>query len=146
MTVHSLRDRALWVTPIRLGLGLVWVLAARLAGAPPDGTMLAFVGGAFAIAFLLLNDPRARFLRRPDPVPLPPGALVAPRVQQALGAMIPSTLGVSILAAVVVVPKPMLAALMGGISAGLGVAGLLSALRIDPALFADPKTGVVYRG
>ena len=33
MTVHSLRDRALLVTPIRLGLGFVWLFAARLSGA-----------------------------------------------------------------------------------------------------------------
>ena len=145
MTVHSLRDRALYVTPIRFGLGVVWLFAARLAGAPPDGALLAFVGGAFAIAFLLLNDPRSRFLRRPEPVPLPDGVQVAPRLQQALNATLPSTLGVSVLAALVVVPRPMLAALMGGISAGLAVAGGLSGLRTDPSLYADPKTGVVYR-
>jgi hypothetical protein len=145
VTVHSLRERALLVTPIRLALGLLWLAAARAAGAPPDGATLAFVGGAFFIAFLLLNDPRSRFLRRDDPVELPPEARVAPKLHQALGATLPSTLGVSVLAAIVVVPRPILGALLGGISAGLAVAGGLSGLRTDPSLYGDPKTGAVYR-
>jgi hypothetical protein len=145
LTVHSLRDRALYVTPIRLGLGLVWVLAARFAGAPAQGAMLAFVGGTFLIVFLLMNDPRSRFLKRPAAVELPPGAHVAPRLHQALHALLPSTAGVSVLAALVVVPRPILAALLGGISAGLGVAGAFYALRADPALYADPKTNTLYR-
>ncbi|HEU5361969.1 MAG TPA: hypothetical protein VFU56_01450 [Gaiellaceae bacterium] len=145
MTLHSLRDRALYVTPIRLGLGLVWVAVGRLAGAPAAGSLLAFAGGAFITVFTLHNDPRARFVPRRDPEPAPSGAPVAGRLRQALAATLPSTAGVSVLAAVSLVIQPTLAALLGGVSAGLGLAGALYALRADPSLYVDPKSGVVYR-
>ena len=145
MTLHSLRDRALLVTPVRILLGAVWLVAARVAGAPPTGAVLAFGGGAFLIVFSLFNDPRARFLRRGDPRPAPLDAVVAGRVRQAFGATIPSTVGVSILAAIALLPQPTLTALLGGISAGLGVAGALYGIRTDPALYVDPRSGIVYR-
>ena|SRR5690348_11566267 len=145
MTLHSLRDRALYVTPIRIVLGAVWLVAARLAGAPGTGAVLAFAGGAFLIVFTLFNDPRSRFLRRGDAREAPEGVLVASRVRQALSATLPSTVGVSALAAVSLAFQPTLSALLGGISAGLGIAGALYALRADPRLFVEPKSGVVYR-
>ncbi len=145
MTLHSLRDRSLFVAPIRLGLGTVWLVAARAAGSPGTGAVLAFAGGAFAIVFFLFNDPRGRFLRRRDPRPAPEGALVAGPVRQALAATVPSTVGVSALAAIALAFQPTLTALLGGISAGLGVAGALSGLRADPTLYVEPKSGVVYR-
>lgn len=145
MTVHSARDRSLYVAPIRLGLAACWVVAAIAAGATSTGALLAGAGGAFATVFSLFNDPRSRFLRG-EPVPLPADARLASPVRQALGATIPSTLGVSMLAAIALVFQPVLTALLGGISAGLGIAGALSALRLDPALYVDPRSGVVYRG
>jgi hypothetical protein len=145
VTLHSLRDRALLVTPIRLLLGIAWVAAARLAGAPSTGSLLAFAGGTFVTVFSLYNDPRARFLPRREPQPAPPGARVAGRLRQALAATIPSTLGVSVLAAAALAFEPTLTALLGGISAGLGVGGALAALQADPALHVDPRSGIVYR-
>jgi hypothetical protein len=145
VTLHSLRNRALYVTPIRLGLGLVWVAAARLAGAPAAGSLLAFAGGAFVTVFTLYNDPRSRFLPRREPEPAPSGAPVAGRLRQALAASLPCPAGVSVLAAVALGFQPTLAALLGGISAGLGLAGGLYALRADPSLYVDPRSGVVYR-
>jgi hypothetical protein len=145
VTLHSLRDRALLVTPIRLLLGLLWLVAARVAGAPGTGAVLAFGGGAFLIVFSLFNDPRARFVRQEDPRPAPAETAVASPLRQALGATVPSTVGVSALAAVALVPQPTLAAFLGGISAGLGVAGALSAFRADPTLYVEPRSGVVYR-
>jgi hypothetical protein len=140
MTLHSLRDRALYVTPIRIVLGIVWLAAARVAGSPGTGALLAFAGGAFVIVFTLFNDPRSRFLRRPDPRPA-----VASRVRQALHATLPSTAGVSALAAIALVFQPTLSAFLGGISGGLGIAGALYAFRADPSLYVEPKSGVVYR-
>jgi hypothetical protein len=145
MTLHSLRDRALYVTPIRVVLGVVWVLAARIAGAPGTGALLAFAGGAFVIVFTLFNDPRSRFLRRGEAKDAPDDALVASRVRQALHATLPSTAGVSALAAVSLVFQPVLCAFLGGVSAGLGIAGALYAVRADPTLFVEPRSGVVYR-
>ena len=64
MTVHSVRGRTLGVIPIRLGLGLVLLGGARLAGAANGPALLAFVIGALGITFVIFNDPRARFVRR----------------------------------------------------------------------------------
>ena len=145
MTLHSLRDRALYVTPIRLVLGVMWLLAARIAGSPGTNSLLAFAGGAFVIAFTLFNDPRSRFLRRGDAKDAPADVRVASRVRQALHATLPSTLGVSALAAVSLAFQPTMTAFLGGISAGLGIAGAFYAVRADPSLFVEPKSGVVYR-
>jgi hypothetical protein len=145
MTLHSLRDRALCVTPIRVLLGLVWLVAARFAGSPGTGSLLAFAGGAFVTVFTLFNDPRSRFLRRGEAQAAPSDVVVASRVRQALHATLPSTVGVSMLAAVSLAFEPTLSAFLGGISAGLGIAGALFALRADPMLYIEPKSGVVYR-
>jgi hypothetical protein len=145
MTLHSLRDRALYVTPIRVALGVAWLGAARVAGAPGTGAVLAFAGGAFLIVFTLFNDPRSRFLRRGEARSAPADASVAGPVRQALHATLPSTVGVSALAAVALAFEPTLSAFLGGISTGLGVAGALYALRADPTLYVEPRSGVVYR-
>ena len=145
MTLHSLRDRALYVTPIRIMLGAVWLVAARIAGSPGTGALLAFAGGAFVTVFTLFNDPRSRFLRRGEAKDVPGDASIASPVRQALHATLPSTVGVSALAAVSLAFEPTLSALLGGISAGLGIAGALYALRADPSLLVEPKSGVVYR-
>ncbi len=146
VTVHSYRERTLLVIPIRFGLGLVVLGAAVLAGAAAAPALLAFVLGLLGIAFTIFNDPRARFLQRDvEPEELPADAVVASRARQALAATLPSTLGVTVLAAIALVPQPVLAALLGGVCAGLGLAALLSLGRIDPALFVDPASDVVYR-
>jgi hypothetical protein len=143
--LHSLRERALLVAPIRVGLGIVWALAARLSGLETETVLIAFAGGAFLIVFVAFNDPRARFRRRAEPVDAPSDAEVATRIRQALRATLPSTVGVSVLAAIALVPSPALAAFLGGISAGLGAAGAFSAVRTDPELFVDVGRGIVYR-
>ena len=95
--------------------------------------------------FTLFNDPRSRFLRRGEAKTAPADAAVAGPLRQALNATLPSTAGVSALAAVALVFQPTLSAFLGGISAGLGVAGALYAIRADPTLYVEPKSGVVYR-
>lgn len=145
MTLHSLRDRAFYVTPIRIVLGGVWLVAARIAGSPGTGAVLAFAGGAFLIVFALFNDPRSRFLRRGEAREAPDDVRIAGRVRQALHATLPSTVGVSALAGVALVFQPTLASFLGGISAGLGIAGALYGLRADPTLFVEPRSGVLYR-
>jgi hypothetical protein len=41
--------------------------------------------------------------------------------------------------------EPVLAALLAGVCAGLGLASLISLARIDPRLYADPKSRVIYQ-
>jgi hypothetical protein len=145
--LHSLRNRALLVAPIRVVLGAIWVVAAIAAGASRPSALLAAVSAAFLLVFVAFNDPRSRFLSGPaEPVPVPPGTTVAPWFEQALKATIPSTVGVSVLAAIAVVPQPILAAFLGGVSIGLGAAAVLAAALQDPALYVDPRTNTLYRG
>jgi hypothetical protein len=145
VTVHSLRTRALLVTPIRLVLAILLLLAARIAGAANGPALLAFGVGALGVVFLAFNDPRARFAGEAAPIDLPADAVVAPAWRQALAATLPSTVGVSLLAVVALFVEPVLAALLAGVCAGLGLASLISLARIDPRLYADPKSRVIYQ-
>ena len=144
MKLHSLKERALLVAPIRIILGLAWIAAAAArAGRGP--ALLAGVSAALILVFVAFNDPRSRFLRNAEPQPAPPDAEVAPRLEQALKAMLPSTVGVSVLAAIALFPQPILCAFLGGVSIGLGAAGILAGVLQDPALYLDPATSTVYR-
>jgi hypothetical protein len=145
MRLHSVRWRAVYVAPVRLGLAVVWFFAARLAGLERASDVLAFGGGIFVIVFVAFNDPRMGFVRAAEPEPAPAGATRAGPLEQALAATLPSTVGVSALAAASLAWEPVLTALLGGVSAGLGIAGLLYAVRADPSLWFDPKTKTVYR-
>ena len=146
MTLHSLRERALLIAPIRLALGVLWLALARIAGAAATPALIAFCVGTLGIVFFAFADPRARLAHgEVDPLPAPAGATLAPRWRQALAAMFPSTIGVSVLAAIALFPSPTLAALLGGVCAGLGIAALLTLPSIDPALLVDPRRHVVYR-
>lgn len=145
MKLHSLRDRALLVAPIRVALGAVWVVAAIAAGAGRGPALLAAASAALILVFVAFNDPRSRFVRRAEPVPAPADAAVAPWLEQALKATMPSTVGVSVLAAIALVTQPVVAAFLGGVSVGLGAAAVLGAALQDPSLYFDPRTGTVYR-
>ena len=145
MTLHSLRDRALLVAPIRVLLGILWIAVAIPAGAGRGPALLAAASSAFIIVFVAFNDPRSRFRGPAEIEPAPDDAHVAPRLEQALRATLPSTVGVSVLAAVALYPQPIMSAFLGGISVGLGAAGVLGAALQDPALYLDPQTGTVYR-
>ena len=74
MTLHSLRDRTLGVIPIRLGLGVALLGAARIAGAESGPALLAGVEAGLAVAALLslsrvdprlyIDPPSRAFYRR----------------------------------------------------------------------------------
>jgi hypothetical protein len=146
MTVQSLRLRLLLVGPLRLVLSGCWLVAARAAGATGGGALIAFAAGAFGVAFLAANDPRARLRGGPaQPAELPAGAVVAPAWLHAAHAAFPSTVGVSVLAGVALAFRPELTALLAGILAGLGLAALLAAQRTDAGLYLDPRRRVLFR-
>jgi len=146
MLVESVRLRLLLIGPLRLVLGAVWLGAARAAGGSPGGALLAFAAAAFAMAFLIWNDPRARFRgARAEPAELPADASVAPAWLHAAHAAYPSTIGVSVLAAATLVFDQTLTALLAGVLAGLGLAALLAAYSIDGSLYVDPRRGAVFR-
>jgi hypothetical protein len=147
MLVESVRLRLLLIGPLRLVLALVWLGAARAAGGSGSAALLAFAAGAFAMAFLIWNDPRARLRRAlPDnPAELPADASVAPAWRHAVHAAYPSTIGVSVLATVTLAFNPTLTALLAGVLAGLGLAALLWTYSVDGRLYVDPRTGSVFR-
>ena len=146
LTVQSLRLRLLLVAPLRVALGVALLVAARAAGSPAEPTLLAFVAGAFVIFFLIWNDPRAHFRRASgEPSQLPIDAKVAPAWVHAVHATLPSTVGVTALAALALAFQPTLTALLAGIVAGLGLAALLAAHRTDGRLYLDPRSRVVFR-
>jgi uncharacterized membrane-anchored protein YitT (DUF2179 family) len=146
VTVESIQLRLLLIGPVRLVLGIVLLAAARAVGGSSAGTLVAFAAAALATAFLLPNDPRARFRRADDePSELPADATVAPAWLHAFHAALPSTIGVSILAAVTLAFNATLTALLAGILAGLGLAALLRAYSIDDRLYVDPRRHLVFR-
>jgi hypothetical protein len=146
VTVESLRLRLLLVGPLRLVLAAGLLLAARAASLSGGPTLLAFAAGAFVIVFLASNDPRARFRRGSgEAVQLPADARVAPPWQHVVHAAVPSTVGVTILAAAAVAFEPTLTALCAGILAGLGIAALAAARGTDRRLYLDPRRRVVFR-
>ena len=146
MTVESVRQRLLLVAPLRLVLGIAFLGATRAVGGASGATLVAFAVGAFAMAFLVPNDPRAHFRRSSGELAdLPAGAIVAPPWLHAVHAALPSTVGVSILAAVTLAFAPTLTALLAGILVGLGLAAALRAYGMDGRVYLDPRTGSVFR-
>lgn len=146
MTVESIRLRLLLIGPVRLVLGIVFLGAARTAGGSSAPMLLAFAAAAFAMAFLVPNDPRARLRRAGgEPAELPADATVASAWLHAFHAALPSTIGVSILAAVTLAFNPTLTALLAGILAGLGLAALYAAYGLDDRLYVEPRQRLVFR-
>lgn len=146
MLVESVRLRLALIAPLRLALSAVWLVAARADGAPSAATLIALAAGAFASAFLVTNDPFARFRKAPDKVAeLPVGSSVAPAWRHVVHAALPSTVGVSVLAAIALLFQPALTALLAGLLAGMGVASLVAVYGMDGRLYLDPRTGGVFR-
>jgi hypothetical protein len=146
VTVESVRLRLALIAPVRLVLGIVFLATARAAAGAGGATFLAFASGAFAMVFLVPNDPRARFRGAPsEPAELPAGASVAPAWLHALHAALPSTVGLSVLAAFTLPFQPTLTALLAGILAGLGLAAAFRAYAIDGRLYVDPQGGELFR-
>lgn len=146
MTVQSLRLRLLLVGPLRLVLSVCWLAAARAAGAASSAALVAFAAGVFGSVFLASQDPRARLRGGgTEPGELPADAIVAPTWLHVAHAAFPSTVGVSILAAIALFVRPVLASLLAGVLAGLGLAALLAAYRTDARLYLDPRRRLVFR-
>src|SRR5262249_3025265 len=122
--VAASRTRLGLITFVRILLGLVLLLAAIAAGAASNRALLAFIVGAGVIAFAALAARRGLLLRgEGDPEPLPEDVVVESDLRTATRAAYPSTVGLFVLALIsLVAGEDMLAALLGGAVAGLGVA------------------------
>jgi hypothetical protein len=111
----------LTLTAIRLGLALVG-LAAATTVTSSRSAVLGWLVGAAGCAFLVVADPRRRFMSAPRPDP------GVPWWKRALRATLPSTVGVAALCGIALAFSGVLAALCAGVLAGLAVGGVVAAL------------------
>ena len=120
------------IVPIRLVLGGLVLAGTLAAGGRPRSCVGGFVLGTFFVAFAALADRRSQLLRvAAEPEPLPPGARREPPLRVAWRLMLPSTVVVIVLAvATLVAGRLVLAAILGGAAAGLGVAAAVTWLRV----------------
>jgi hypothetical protein len=140
----------LLVAPVRLALGAVGLLAALLRGLDGGPALVAFALGALGFAVVLLSAERY-FLRVEEPEPAPANADVLSLAETLKAAVWPSTVGVAALLVIAVAVNPTLAALLGGVLAGMAIAALLSAAQtyanqrtLGGRLLSDRKAKQVY--
>jgi hypothetical protein len=96
-----------------------------------SSALAAFALGAAFAAFALGADRRGQLLRRDPPEPLPQDARLAPPWRAALDAALPSTVGVAVLAVIALaIGQEVLAALLGGVEAGMALAGAIALFQL----------------
>ena len=99
-----------------------------IAGAETTPALFAFALGAFGFGVSLVTADRV-FAGGTKALPAPPHVLES-RLSTLAAAVWPSTIGVAALMIISLGVNATLAALLAGVQVGMGVAGLLSALRI----------------
>ncbi|MFN2470041.1 MAG: hypothetical protein ABR583_03450 [Gaiellaceae bacterium] len=127
---------ALLVTPVRVGLGAVGLLASLARGVDGGPALMAFALGALGFAVVALSADRFSIANE-DPGPPPPEAAETSRLEALRAALYPSTLGLALLLAIALVASPALAAVLAGVLAGMGAATLLGAAQIYARERAD---------
>ncbi len=139
----------LLVAPVRLAIGAAGLVAALVAGAEQAPALFAFALGAFGFGVSMVSADRV-FAGGAKALPAPPH-VVESRLSTLAAAVWPSTIGVAALLAISLGVNATLAALLAGVEAGMGVAGLLSALRIASReeqlgghLLTDRRVSTVY--
>jgi hypothetical protein len=129
--VAASRTRLALVTPLRLVVGAAALAGALAEGAVGSSALAAFALGAAFAAFALGADRRGQLLRRDPPEPLPQDARLAPPWRAALDAALPSTVGVALLAVIALaIGQQVLAALLGGVEAGMALAGAIALFQL----------------
>jgi hypothetical protein len=118
------------LTAIRLVLGAAALAGAFLAGVERSAGGAGFAFGAGATALMLLTDRRSLLLGEPTLEPMPADAERETRRRSVTAGLYPSTVGVTLLAAASLAFEPVLSAVLAGVLAGMGVAGIVSAARI----------------
>jgi hypothetical protein len=139
----------LFVAPVRLAIGVAGLVAALIAGAETTPALFAFALGAFGFGVSLVTADRV-FAGGTEALPAPPHELES-RLSTLAAAVWPSTIGVAALMIISLGVNATLAALLAGVQVGMGVAGLLSALRIAAReqelgghLLTDRRVSTVY--
>jgi hypothetical protein len=136
---------------MRLGLGVVELALALAVGDRDPAALLAFALGALAVTVFLASDRRFASRSLDEPAPLPAEAEIIPPLRAALYGLLPSTAGASALALVSLAFEPVLAALLAGVVAGMGIASSASLYAVEAAerggggrLYAERRRGRVF--
>ena len=142
--MYRVVHQRLALSGLRLGLAAVAAAGSIAAGA---GAAAAGVGlglGAAICGLALVTDRRWLLLGAPAAAPLPEGARSEPIARAVAAGLLPSTVGVAVLTGAALAFQPILAAVLAGILAGMGIVSLISTVevvlwerRTGTTLFAD---------
>jgi hypothetical protein len=126
------RQQALLIAALRGALALAGVIASIALGLDPAPALGLLVFGAGIVLLAVYGGDKRRrsALRFEDPEPVPPDAHMLEPGRGLAQAAYPSTVGLAVLTAVAVWPRPDLAALLAGILAGLAVMSTIGAARV----------------
>jgi hypothetical protein len=128
--VYRVVHQRLALSGIRLGLAALGLVGSVAAGADAAAAAVGVALGAGICALALVTDRRWLFLGAPMAEPLPDDARPASLARAVLSGMLPSTAGVSVLAAAALAFQPILTAVLAGILAGMGIVSLVSAIEV----------------
>jgi len=142
--VYRVTYQRLALSAVRLGLAAVAFAGSIAVGADPAAAGEGLALGAGICALALVTDRRWLLLGTPKADPLPNDVRRASLARAIADGMLPSTVGVAVLAAVSLVFEPILSAVLAGILAGMGIVSLVSCVEValwerrsDSQLFAD---------
>lgn len=142
--MYRVVHQRLALSGLRLGLAAVAAAGSIAAGAEFRGAAVGLALGAAICGLALVTDRRWLLLGKVSAEPLPDDVRRAPLVRAVAEGMLPSTAGVAVLAAISLFFEPILAAVLAGILAGMGIVSLVSCIevalwerRTDTLLFAD---------
>ena len=142
--MYRVVHQRLALSGLRLGLAAVAAAGSIAAGAEPRGAGVGLALGAAICGLALVTDRRWLLLGKASAEPLPDDVRSAPLLRSVAEGMLPSTAGVAVLAAISLFFEPILAAVLAGILAGMGIVSLVSCIevalwerRTDTLLFAD---------
>jgi hypothetical protein len=129
-TLRRIVDRLVFVAPLRFALAALCAALAWVAGADPSVLLVSFALGCIGFAGVVLTDRRAVLLGQRVRAPAPEDARYTGRWPTAVGACVPSSVGLTVLALVALVVNATLTALLAGGIAGLGLAGLVAGVQL----------------
>ncbi len=142
--MYRVTHRRLALSGIRLGLAALGFAGSIATGADRAAAGVGLALGAGICGLALVTDRRWLLLGTPTAEPLPDGAGRVSLTRAVASGMVPSTVGVAVLAAASLAFQPILAALLAGILAGMGIVGLVSCVEValwerqtDARLYAD---------
>ena len=142
--VYRVVHQRIVLSGIRLTLAGLGFAGSILAGADGRAAAVGLALGTGICALALVTDRRWLLLGKPAAEPLPEAVRRASLARAVADGMLPSTVGVAVLAAAALFFEPILSAVLAGVLAGMGVVSLVSCVevalwerRTDTHLFAD---------